>query len=71
MNLTLTINGSENTYTASQWPGSVADLLKQLKIDQATVVAEIDGRIVQRKAFAETLLQNGQTVELIRFVGGG
>lgn len=71
MDLTLTINGSEKTFSATQRPGSIADLLRHLQIDNATVVAEIDGQIIERMAFGHTLLQNGQRIELIRFVGGG
>jgi thiamine biosynthesis protein ThiS len=42
-----------------------------LNIDAATVVAEIDGSIIERKDFANTLLEQGAAIELIRFVGGG
>jgi thiamine biosynthesis protein ThiS len=65
------INGSEREFADSSWPASIAHLLDRLGIDQATVVAEIDGQIVQRKDFAQTPLQEGQSIELIRFVGGG
>ena len=33
--------------------------------------AEIDGVIINRDKFAETKLRNGQSIELVRFVGGG
>ena len=42
-----------------------------MNIQAATVAAEIDGRIIERKNFADTNLQPGQSIELIRFVGGG
>ena len=71
MNRILKINGLEREFPEAGWPDSVADLLHQMQIDQATVVAEVDGRIVQRSEFAQTPLQEGQSVELIRFVGGG
>ena len=35
------------------------------------VVAEIDGAIVKRKDFAATKIKPGQSIELIRLVGGG
>jgi len=47
------------------------ELLEQLGINQATVVAEIDGQIVERARFAETKLTAGVSIELVRFVGGG
>jgi len=42
-----------------------------LNINQATVVAEVDGKIVERQNFQHTKLSSGQSIELIRFVGGG
>ena len=67
----LKINGIEKQFPAGQRPATVAELLEQLDIKSATVVAEIDGQIVERKKFAETKLRNGQSIELVRFIGGG
>lgn len=67
---TLKINGSDRQF-ADGLPQTLTELLEQLGINQATVVAEIDGKIVERRDFAQTQLSNGQTVELVRFVGGG
>ncbi len=66
----LKINGSEKQFPLGL-PGTLAELLEQLSINQATVVAEIDGNIIERGNFAQTPLSNGQSIELIRFVGGG
>jgi len=67
----LKINGVEKQFSTGQLPMTVAELLEQLEVNAATVVAEIDGRIVERKKFAEMQLCKGQSIELIRFVGGG
>jgi thiamine biosynthesis protein ThiS len=67
----LVINGTEKTYEPDDRPATLADLLVRMKIDQATVVAEIDGAIVPRDAFAQTHLADGMTLELVRFVAGG
>ena len=67
---TLKINGVEKKFPDAL-PATVADLLEQMGIDAATVVAEIDGQIVERKKFARTQLHKGQTIELVRFVPGG
>lgn len=67
---TLKINGSNREFPGGL-PQTLNDLLEQLGINQATVVAEIDGKIVERGNFANTQLSNGQKVELVRFVGGG
>lgn len=70
MSAILKINGQEKTFDQGL-PETLDKLLSELKIDAATVVAEIDGRIIERASFAETQLKEGQSVELIRFVGGG
>ena len=67
----LKINGQDHNFESEKMPSTVSDLLKELDIDAATVVAEIDGNIIERKDFADTVLANGQSIELIRFVGGG
>jgi thiamine biosynthesis protein ThiS len=49
----------------------LSELLAHLDVREATVVAEINGRIVPREDFAHCLLREGDVVELARFVGGG
>jgi sulfur carrier protein len=66
----LKINGSARTFDEGL-PANLSELLKTLEIDAATVVAEIDGNIIERKDFVQTLLNEAQSIELIRFVGGG
>lgn len=70
MKAVLKVNGTEKTFDEGL-PATLSDLLVKLDIDAATVVAEIDGRIIERKDFAQTALSEGQAIELIRFVGGG
>ena len=67
----LKINGVEREFPDGELPETVADLLIVLEICAATVVAEVDGRVVEMKDFADTKIQAGQSIELIRFVGGG
>jgi len=66
----LTINGKEQGFPAGI-PKTLAELLGRLNINQATVAAEIDGKIIERQNFAQTQLSAGQNIELVRFVGGG
>ena len=67
----LKINGSEREFPAGQMPQTLSSLLDHLDINHATVVAEIDGQVIKRNDFAETKLNPGQSIELVRFVGGG
>ena len=67
---TLKINGVEKQFP-NKIPPTLTRLLEHLNINQATVVAEIDGRIIERQKFEQTPLSSGQAIELVRFVGGG
>jgi sulfur carrier protein len=66
----LRINGQEKRFEG-ELPATLSHLLAHLKLDEAAVVAEIDGVIIERANFAATSLCDGQKIELIRFVGGG
>ena len=66
----LKINGVEKQFPEGI-PGTVAELILNLGYDTAAVVAEIDGKIIKREDFDKTPLKQEQTVELLRFVGGG
>lgn len=67
----LKINGKDREFETGKLPSTVSALLDELGVDQATVVAEVDGKIVERNDFGTTPISAGQKIELIRFVGGG
>jgi thiamine biosynthesis protein ThiS len=67
----LRINGQMRQFGPEEMPATLSALLTRLGIEAATVVAEVDGRIVGPKEFPSTLLDDGQSVELVRFMGGG
>ena len=67
----LKINGVDRELAAGQMPETIAQLLEQLRVEAATVVAEVDGLIVEREKFTHTKLSKGQSIELVRFVPGG
>ena len=52
-------------------PTSVTDLLKRLEIDARRVAVEHNLVIVKRAAFDSTVVNAGDTVEIVNFVGGG
>lgn len=52
-------------------PASASDLLQYLGLDPRTVVVELNRKIVRRPQLSETALSDGDTVELVHFVGGG
>ena len=66
----LKVNGVEKEFPEAV-PATVAQLLEQLNVNAATVVAEIDGTIVEQEKFSNTELSDGQSIELLRFMPGG
>jgi sulfur carrier protein len=66
--LRITLNGEP--YDLDE-PLSVADLLARLSIDPRRVAVEHNLVILKRLRFAETLIQEGDQVEIVNFVGGG
>ncbi len=67
----LKVNGVERQFAPDEMPGTLSALLSALGVGPATVVAEVDGRIVRREEFDRTVLKNGQQIELIKLMGGG
>jgi thiamine biosynthesis protein ThiS len=66
--LLITLNGEP--YELDQ-PLTIADLLARLAIDARRVAVEHNLTIVRRSTFADTVVQEGDTVEIVNFVGGG
>lgn len=50
---------------------TAAQLLAELELDPRAVVVELNRRIVRRPELDRTQLGDGDTVELVHFVGGG
>jgi thiamine biosynthesis protein ThiS len=64
----ITLNGEQ--FEIDQ-PVSVADLLLRLEIDPRRVAIEHNLAILKRQRFADVLVHEGDTVEIVNFVGGG
>ena len=67
----LKINGRDREFAEGQLPEMLSELLEKMDINAATVVAEINGEIVAQENFTTTRVTPGQSIELVRFVGGG
>jgi sulfur carrier protein len=50
---------------------SIQEMLDRMGLDCLQVVVEHNQKIVSRQRLAETILNNGDTLEVIHFVGGG
>ena len=52
-------------------PLTVAELLTYLDIDRRRVAVELNLLVLKRAAFDDTLVREGDEVEIVHFVGGG
>ena len=52
-------------------PTSVLAYLEKLGVSPRAVAVEHNGVIVERSAYAESKLDDGDVVEIVRMVGGG
>lgn len=50
---------------------TVAQLLADTRFDPARVAVERNGEIVPRGRYGDTVLEEGDRVEVVSFVGGG
>ena len=64
----LTINGKPELVDDAD---TVADLLIRFDIPPKRVAVEVNRELVPRAGFGQTRLENGDTVEIVTFVGGG
>ena len=66
--LTITLNGDR--FEVAQ-PLTVSALLAQLDIDSRRVAVEHNLIVLKRDSFDRTIVQDGDAVEIVNFVGGG
>ena len=64
----LTVNGTEREL---EGPLTVKGLLEALDIDQRYGAVEVNREVVPRSEHGEHRIEDGDEVEIIRFVGGG
>ena len=67
----ITLNGEAHTLATPREAISVADLLEQLDIDARRVAVEHNLTVVKRAAYGDTVVREGDAVEIVNFVGGG
>ena len=58
---------------SSQIPetSSLEDLVRQLSLPPARIAIELNRQVVRRDAWAGTLLNENDRIEIVHFVGGG
>jgi thiazole synthase len=66
--VTITLNGEPFELSG---PLTVTELLSQLDIDARRVAVEHNITVLKRIAFDDTIVHDGDQVEIVNFVGGG
>lgn len=62
------LNGQQETLDGAM---TIHDLLVKKRLLPETVVVEVNLEIIDRERFCETVIQDRDVVEILRFVGGG
>jgi thiamine biosynthesis protein ThiS len=52
-------------------PTPLLDYLHGLGVDARAVAVEVNGEILERERYRTCTLQDGDTIEIVRMVGGG
>jgi thiazole synthase len=66
--IALTVNGELRRIAAG---AAIADLVRSLELDPAKVAVERNGAIVPRSTLGQVVLDEGDVLEIVHFVGGG
>ena len=66
--LSIEVNGKDREVPDGR---TVAGLLADLELDGRLVVVELNRHIIRRTEIADVVLQDGDRVEIVHFVGGG
>jgi thiamine biosynthesis protein ThiS len=64
----ITVNGEARSFDS---PLTIAGLLDQLGLKQDRVAVEYNRKLLQRAEWAGTALAQGDSLEIVQFVGGG
>ena len=67
----LKINGEIKTIGLSNEEFLIENLLEQLGYQPQLVVIELNGEIINPKAWISTKIKNGDCLEVVTIVGGG
>jgi thiamine biosynthesis protein ThiS len=66
--VTITLNGEPFELSG---PLTVTELLSHLEVDARRVAVEHNITVLKRTAFDDTIVREGDQVEIVNFVGGG
>ncbi len=62
------VNGESRALSEA---ATLADLIRQLGVNQRRIAVELNREIIAREEYASCTLAEGDQVEIVHFVGGG
>jgi sulfur carrier protein len=71
MALKVTLNGQTKEFGELEPPASLIEVLASLELKPDRVAVEHNGAIAQRDAWTDPMVRNGDSLEIVHFVGGG
>jgi len=66
--ITIIVNGEERDLDSEL---DLNDLLRHLAVPEKSVAVELNGKVVSRIDWPQTIVSEGDTIEVVHFVGGG
>lgn len=67
--MNIRLNGQD--YALTEETTTLYDLLQQLAIDGKIVIIEQNQQIIDRSRYPDAVVQPGDVIEIVHFVGGG
>jgi thiamine biosynthesis protein ThiS len=64
----LFLNGKEHELSGVK---TLYDLLSLYKLLEKPIAVELNYKVIPRRDFSNTILQDGDKIEIVQFVGGG
>ena len=64
----VTINGNQTTFSTDL---TVAEYLEQNQYQVKRIAVELNGDILPKYSYSDTMLKDGDRLEVVTFVGGG
>lgn len=67
--MSIQLNGRQHALSADI--RNIAQLLSSFSLENRIVIVELNNEIIDKSAYADQPIRDGDKVELIHFVGGG
>lgn len=71
MSLAVVVNGRDRVFPEIEVNCDVSGLLAALDLRPDRVAVELNGTLCPRRSWGETVIQGGDRLEIVQFVGGG